>query len=118
MPRAREVLGNAYRAFNARDIDAALAAMHPDVNWPNGMEGGYVHGHGEVRAYWTRQWAVIDPHVDPLRFEVDEAGHIVVEVRQVIRDLAGSIKADQIVHHVYQMRDDLIVGMEIRKREA
>jgi len=26
------------------------------VDWPNGMEGGRVHGHAEVRAYWTRQW--------------------------------------------------------------
>jgi hypothetical protein len=44
-----------------------------------------------------RQWAIIDPHVDPLGFDVDEAGRVVVDVRQVIRDLAGGIKANQIV---------------------
>ena len=33
-----------YAAFNARDIDAALAGMHPEVDWPNGWEGGRVHG--------------------------------------------------------------------------
>ena len=32
-----------YRAFNARDLDATLAGMHVDVEWPNGMEGGYVY---------------------------------------------------------------------------
>jgi len=32
------VLKEAYRAFNARDIDAALATMQADVEWPNGME--------------------------------------------------------------------------------
>src|SRR6266404_555254 len=31
------VLKKAYDAFNARDIDAALATMQPDVEWPNGM---------------------------------------------------------------------------------
>jgi SAM-dependent methyltransferase len=39
------LLENAYRAFNARAIDSALATMHADVEWPNGMEGGSVHGH-------------------------------------------------------------------------
>jgi hypothetical protein len=40
-PRSPEqLLRRAYEAFNARDIDAALALMHLDVDWPNGMEGG------------------------------------------------------------------------------
>ncbi len=30
----------AYRAFNARDIDRALAVMTDDIDWPNGWEGG------------------------------------------------------------------------------
>jgi ketosteroid isomerase-like protein len=33
----QRLLRQAYVAFNARDIDAALATMHPDVEWPNGM---------------------------------------------------------------------------------
>ena len=114
MSTPREILRAAYRAFNARDIDAALAMMHPDVAWPNGMEGGYVQGHRDVRDYWTRQWAMVDPHVEPLDFEVDEAGRIVVNVHQVVRDLAGQVKADRVVQHVYELRDDLIVSMEIR----
>ncbi len=118
MPTAREVLLNAYDAFNVRDIEAALATMHPDVHWPNGMEGGYVHGRTGVRDYWTRQWAILDPHVEPLRFELDAAGRTVVDVRQVIRDLAGNIRADHIVQHVYEMRDGLIASMEIRRRPA
>jgi ketosteroid isomerase-like protein len=43
------LLKKAYQAFNARDIDAALATMQPDVLWPNGMEGGTVHGRVGVR---------------------------------------------------------------------
>jgi len=27
----------AYRAFNARNVEGALAAMHPDVEWANGL---------------------------------------------------------------------------------
>jgi hypothetical protein len=38
------MLERVYAAYNARDVDTALAAMHPDGIWPNGMEGGYVCG--------------------------------------------------------------------------
>jgi hypothetical protein len=109
----QEILIAAYREFNARSIDAVLALMHPDVVWPNGMEGGYVHGHDEVRAYWTRQWGIVDPHVDPLKIETDAEGRAVVEVHQIVRDLAGKILVDTIVYHAYGIRAGLIERMEI-----
>ena len=65
----RDLLISAYREFNERNIDRVLALMRPDVVWPNGMEGGTVDGHDGVRAYWTRQWTLIDPYVEPLSFE-------------------------------------------------
>jgi hypothetical protein len=109
----RELIEGAYRDFNARRIDAVLARMHPNVDWPNGMEGGRVYGHDEVRAYWTRQWSLIDPHVAPLSIEPDETGRTVVEVHQVVRDLEGKVVVDQIVHHAYKIRDGLIERMDI-----
>ena len=115
MSTDRDILIAAYNAFNARDIDAALAAMHPDVDWPNGMEGGRVHGHSGVRAYWTRQWSLIDPHVEPRRFSTDEAGRVIVDVHQVVRDRAGNLIADEMVQHVYLIEDGLVRSMEIRK---
>ncbi|MFZ1157155.1 MAG: nuclear transport factor 2 family protein [Candidatus Sulfotelmatobacter sp.] len=109
------VLREAYRAFNAREMDAALATMRPDVEWPNGMEGGTVHGHAGVREYWTRQWGLIDPHVEPHSFDLDEAGRVVVGVHQVVRDLSGNILLDRKVEHVYSMEGGLIRRMEIRE---
>ena len=109
----RELLIAAYREFNARRIDPVLALMHPDVIWPNGMEGGTVHGHDEVRRYWTRQWAMIDPHVEPLRMEKDERGRTMVHVRQVICDLNGKLLIDTMVRHAYTLRQGLIERMEI-----
>jgi len=101
--------------INARNIDAALATMHLDVEWPNGMEGGYVHGHDAVRDYWTRQWGLIDPRVEPLRFVADGTGRIVVDVHQLVRDRSGAIIADQMVQHAYLVEGGLIRTMEIRK---
>jgi ketosteroid isomerase-like protein len=112
-PWAEDLLRRAYAAFNARDIDRALAVMHPDVDWPNGMEGGRELGHDAVRDYWTRQFGLIDSHVEPESFE-DVDGKIVVEVHQVVRDLDGALLADQQVEHVYALRDGLIARMDIR----
>lgn len=111
----QELLATVYAAFNRRDIEGVLTFMRPDVDWPNGMEGGRVHGHDEVRAYWRRQWGMVDPHVEPVHIDEDDAGNAVVNVHQVVRDLSGNILKDQIVEHVYSFRDGLIERMDIRK---
>src|SRR3984893_19290343 len=112
--RAHEqLLGRAYEAFNRRDIDAALAIMHPEVDWPNGMEGGRVHGHDAVRAYWTRQFTVIDSRVEPQAFSATEGGRIAVEVHQVVRASDGGLIRDGMVRHLYAIRDGLVERMDI-----
>ena len=111
----RDLLLNIYAAFNRRDIDAVLTAMHPDVDWPNGMEGGRVHGREAVRQYWQRQWKQIDPLVEPQGFHTDPSGATVVDVHQVIRDLSGGLLADRMVHHVYRIEGGLIRSMEIKE---
>jgi ketosteroid isomerase-like protein len=108
-----DLLRAAYAAFNRRDIDAALAAMHPEVEWANGMEGGTVHGRLAVREYWTRQWSVVDPRVEPLSFEEDGTGRVLVKAHQVVRDLRGTVIADRTACHTYAFEDDLIRSMEI-----
>jgi hypothetical protein len=102
-----------YAAFNARDIDTVLATMHPDVDWPNGMEGGRVHGRDGVRAYWTRQWSLLNPRVDPVQVSEDDFGRMVVDVHQVVRNLDGVIVLDQMVRHAYVVENGLIKSMEI-----
>jgi ketosteroid isomerase-like protein len=109
----QSLLESAYAAFNARDIDGALRMMTPDVEWPNGMEGGFVHGHAEVRAYWTRQWGMIDPHVRPVGFAQRPDGRVEVTVHQVVRSLAGEVLVDQLVRHVYTFDRDLVRRMDI-----
>ena len=111
----QDLLLKTYEAFNRRDIDAVLATLHPDVDWPNSMEGGRVHGREAVRQYWLRQWYQIDPRVEPLKFLADGRGAIVVDVHQVVRDLGGSLLAERMVQHVYRIDQGLIQSMEIRE---
>lgn len=108
-----ELLRAAYVAFNARDIDAALTLMTPDVAWPRAFKGGFVRGPAEVRAYWTEQWSEIDPHVEPIAFHREEAGCILVKAHQVVRDLAGAVLADEQVNHRFTLARGLIQRMEV-----
>jgi len=109
-----QLLRRVYELFNRREIERVLAAMHPDVVWANGMEGGHVHGRDEVRSYWKRQWAMVDPHVEPVEISPSSEGEVTVKVHQAVRDLKGNLLADRMVIHVFQMRDGLIQRFDIR----
>jgi hypothetical protein len=87
--------------------------MAPDVAWPKAFKGGIARGHQEVRAYWTEQWSEIDPHVEPVSFHCEGAGHILVDVHQVVRDLAGAVLGDGHVGHRFTIKDGLIRAMEV-----
>ena len=111
--RIRSFLVDAYQDFNTRRMEAVLARMQPDVDWPNGLEGGRVQGVDGVRIYWKRQWSLIDPILEPVKIDVDSEGKAKVRVHMIIRDMHGNLERDATVHHVYTFRDGLIQHMEI-----
>ena len=102
-----------YQDFNARHIDAVLAHMHADVQWPKAFEGGYVTGHDAIRTYWTKQWAEINPRVEPIGFKERPDGTVEVTVHQTVSDLAGNPIVDGLVKHIYTVQDDLLRRMDV-----
>ena len=100
-----------YDAFNRRDVDTVLAALAPDVAWPNMLDNITIHGHDAVRAYWLRQFDTTAPNVEPTAIEGD-GDVVVVHVHQVVRDLAGAVLQDKAVVHTYTFRDGLVVAMQ------
>lgn len=116
-----EILKRIYDRFNARDIDGVLDALADDVAWANGMDGGQVHGREGVREYWTRQWAMVSPHVEPVSFSTAPDGSIVVQVRQSVRDLQGRPLHDQThglrdktVGHVFHFQEGKVTRFDIQ----
>jgi hypothetical protein len=114
MPSDKERLERVYGLFNARDMEAVLATLHPDVVWANGLEGGHVYGHDGVRDYWTRQWAMIDSHAKPVGFSIGADGAIDVDVHLTARDLNGNLLFDKMAVHVFRIEDGLITRFDIR----
>ena len=113
MADTKTLIEQAYSAFNKRDIDAALALMTQDVNWPKASEGGRVVGKEEIRAYWTRQWGEFDPHVEPLAIAEGEGGKISVRVHQLVKSLQGDVLSDSEVLHVFTVNAGLIAAMDL-----
>jgi nuclear transport factor 2 (NTF2) superfamily protein len=111
--REIQLLRAAYAAFNSRDIEAALTLMTSDVTWPKAFKGGFVRGPDEIRAYWTEQWSEINPRVEPSAFYPQDASKVLVDVHQVVRDLSGSILADEHVGHRFTINNGLIQAMEV-----
>jgi hypothetical protein len=103
-----------YAAYNARLIDDVVARLHPNVEWPNAREGGYVRGRDAVRQYWLQMWQEIDPQVIPMDVTLAPDGRLVVLVQQVVHDLKGNALSYTTLEHVYRQRDGLFVHMEIR----
>jgi hypothetical protein len=94
MEDTKTVIGQAYSAFNKRDIDGALTLMTQDVSWPRASEGGKITGQEEIRAYWTRQWDEFNPCVEPLAMSEEDGGKTRVRVRQLVKNLQGDVLSD------------------------
>jgi ketosteroid isomerase-like protein len=119
MPESESILRSAYAAFNARDVEAALELMHPEVDWPNAWEGGRVIGRDAVRDYWKRQFAAISSTVEPERFTEEADGAITVDVHQVVHDAAtGELVSEDRVRHRYRLEDGLVVRMDVLPEDA
>ncbi len=108
---------NIYRDFNERNIESVIDNMSADVQWANGMEGGYVNGRDAVREYWIRQFALINSKVTPLQIE-DDGNAIKVKVHQVVHDLNGNLLADEMMEHYFHLRNDNITRFDIGDKRS
>jgi hypothetical protein len=96
-----------YQNFNDRRIDRVISKMTNDVQWANGMEGGYVYVHKEVQNYWKRQFTIVSSNVTPLEI-TEKDGVVKIKVRQVVHHLNGKMLADEIVYHYFHLKENKI----------
>jgi ketosteroid isomerase-like protein len=108
-----DVLRTAYDAFNRRDIDVGVALMAPDVEWPNAVTGGFVHGREEVRKHWQEQFERVDPRIEVGRVSRRPDGRFAAHVRQVVRGHDGEPISDDQLVHVFAIDNRLITRMDI-----
>jgi ketosteroid isomerase-like protein len=113
MSNNEELIKHLYDRFNARDMEAVLSTLAEDVAWANGMNGTHEHGPDAVRKYWTHQWSVINPHVEPVHISQAADGSMVVEVHQAVHDLKGQLLIDETVKHVFRLEGGRVKRFDI-----
>jgi ketosteroid isomerase-like protein len=102
----------AYEAFGRGDIDAAVARLHPDVDWIEPDEfpnGGVRHGQAAVAAYlrashesWRERRSELTAH---------RRGERILIVHHVSGVLGDGTPHDATVADVFTVRDGLVVHM-------
>src|ERR1700712_71713 len=103
-----------YYNFNERKIDLVVEKMLPDVKWANGMDGGYVYGHDDVKKYWARQFGIVSSKVQPTDIQ-NKDGKVTIKVHQVVHDLEGNLLSDEIVAHTFLISGDKIAEFHLDK---
>ncbi len=120
MTREEQVLRHLYTALNARDLDLVLKNMHMGVDWEDEVTrgGGRIRGHPKVRKYWYYRFRLLmNSRLEPLSFEQDARGRMVVRVRWVVYDNLGEGPlANHDVTHVYTFQDGHIMRMDVGER--
>ncbi len=107
----RELLRQAYAAYNSQDLEALVALVSDDVDWPDGRVR--LHGKDEVRAYWTEQWARTRTHDEPVTFSRRDDGRIAVLISQVVRSPDGSVISEGHFLHLHRLEGNRIARLDI-----
>lgn len=112
MGETEALLTRLYEAFNRKDIDAVVSALHPEISWPDLFGGGRLQGHQAMREMWRDQFSQIDPEATPLAFTTLPDGRVRVEISYVVRTLDGKLFTDERARNTYSFKDGRIIGME------
>jgi len=120
---AIQALRRAYAAFNRNDVEAAVEALDPEIEWIEPAEfpgGGTYHGHDEVKDYLVQSRAGwVEGSSNPERFLV-AGDKIVVFVHTRVRTKTSSLWRETSLADVYTFRAGLAVQMRAfaDRREA
>lgn len=112
MGDSEALLTRLYEAFNRKDIEAVIEALHPEVTWRNLLGADRLHGREAMRLMWREQFKIFDPEATPISFTSLPDGRMEVRIAYVVRNLDGRLFTEEIATNTYSFKDGLIVDME------
>jgi ketosteroid isomerase-like protein len=114
MSTQRALLEEAFKAFNARDLAAVRATLHPDVVWPDTLDSGpsFV-GREATMAQFAHIFATIVPNIHLIRVLSETSDALSVEAQYSVESPDGHVWTDTRATLTYHFKDGLLVGMTI-----
>lgn len=107
----RALLRQAYAAYNHQDLDALVALVSDDVDWPDGPRR--LHGKAQVRAYWTQQWSAARTHDQPVSLTRHHDGRVAVTIDQVVRTPDGIVTSRGRFLHLHRLQAGRLTAMHL-----
>jgi ketosteroid isomerase-like protein len=110
-----DIVRRGYEAFNRGDIEAALAFLHPEIEWNTyivpGPGGGVYRGHDGVRELWADAKRIFGDFRN-VPEEIYEAGeHVIAYVSVEGVGMRSGIAVQARIAHLYSFRDGKIVSV-------
>jgi nuclear transport factor 2 (NTF2) superfamily protein len=114
MSGLRDLLEEAFEAFNARDPAPLHRFIHPDATWPNTLETGEdLVGRDAVLAHFARVLATLHPNIQLISVIEETADALTVEAQYAVESDQGQLWSDTRARLTYHFRDGLLSGMTI-----
>ncbi|MDP1737854.1 MAG: nuclear transport factor 2 family protein [Caulobacter sp.] len=102
-----------WTAVNRQDFEAAIALLHPDVDWQDIVNGGRLHGIAAVRAYWTRISELLTSDSSPITYRLIGEDRIAARMLHSLTGKQGKVWGEEALTQVFTLRDGLIVRMDL-----
>lgn len=106
------LLSDLYEAYNRKDIEAVVAALHPEIDWPALFSEARIQGAEAVRQLFTEPFKVMNPEITPIDIRTDLHGRIRVRVSYVVRTLDGIVFTEETNTNLFELCDKLIIRMD------
>jgi len=115
MTSRRATIARLHQALDRDDIDAAVALLHPDVDWFDMLEGAPLKGREAVRGFWVRRRTTVKVDVSLVAFEDLPDDRIAIKVLIAARKPGSQgLWAEEMVTYLLRFEGDLIRHMEQR----
>ena len=112
MDARKAILTRFYKALDQRDVEGIAATLHPDVDFPDQIDGGRRRGIAALHDYWTNAFTMIRANSTPTAFKATGADAMQVTVHHHVSSLAGRLWFEGPVEYRFEFRDGLIVRMD------
>lgn len=113
MTEHESLVARLWTALNHQDIKAAVALLHPDVDWQDIINGGRRRGLVEMAQYWEGAFGIITSASSTLDARPDDEGRLAARVLHSVRDKQGRLWTEETLTHLFSFRDGLISRMDV-----
>jgi ketosteroid isomerase-like protein len=109
-----DLVRRGFEAFNARDVEALVAACHGDAEWipfRAQLEGIAYRGHDGIRRFvadMDQDWNAF--RIDPVEFH-DRGARVVVIGRVIAAGRGSGVEVDSLAGFVFDVRDGRIARL-------